>query len=48
MGRVLLMMACGGGFPVSKLVRLQPADIHSERMLTHIGGNTPGFARNTF
>jgi integrase/recombinase XerD len=34
--RALLMTAYGGGLRVSELVRLQPADIHSERMLIRV------------
>jgi len=34
--RVLLMTAYGGGFRRSELVRLQPADIHAQRMLIRI------------
>jgi len=34
--RVLLMATYGGGFRVSEVVRLQPADIHAERMLIRI------------
>lgn len=34
--RALLMTAYGGGLRVSELVRLQPADIHSQRMLIRV------------
>lgn len=34
--RALLMTAYGGGLRVSELVRLQPGDIHSERMLIRV------------
>lgn len=34
--RALLMTAYGGGLRVSELVRLQPRDIHSERMLIRV------------
>jgi len=34
--RVLLMTAYGGGLRVSELVRLQPRDIHTERMLIRV------------
>jgi len=34
--RALLMTAYGGGLRVSELVRLEPRDIHSERMLIRV------------